>query len=63
MSNWRTEVIPPAEMSTEMIRAELRHDIDVYGSVRSPISSVAMAARINALVEEMDKRVAGGSDE
>ena len=57
LRNWRTEVIPPAEMATEDIRAELRHDLDVYQRVGHPVSKAAMARRIEVLVEEMDRRV------
>jgi len=57
--NWRTEVIPPGEMSTADIRAELRHDLNVYEQVQHPLSKAAMAARITALVEEMDSRAQG----
>lgn len=53
---WRDEVLDPAKMKTEDIRAELRHDLNVYDQARSPISKGAMAGRINVLVEEMDRR-------
>jgi hypothetical protein len=54
--SWRTEVLEPATMSTADIRAELRHDLDVYDRVQDPVSKMAMAARINELVVEMDAR-------
>jgi len=54
--SWRTEVLEPVTMSTEDIRAELRHDLDVYERVRHSISRQAMVARINVLVAEMDRR-------
>jgi hypothetical protein len=56
-ANWRQKVIPAGEMETEDIRAELRHDLRVYEQVGHPLSKQAMAARITALVEEMDRRV------
>lgn len=58
--NWREETIPPAEMLTKDIRAELRHCLDVYGQLRHPLSVSAMAGRINVLVEEMGKREVPG---
>lgn len=58
--NWRDQVLDPASMSTEDIRAELRHDLDVYEQVQHPLSKRAMTARIARLVAEMDQRVANG---
>lgn len=59
---WRREVIPPGEMQTDDIRAELRHDLSVYERVQHPISKAAMARRIEVLVAEMDARaVADGA--
>jgi hypothetical protein len=55
-SQWRSEVLDPATMSADDIRAELQHDLSVYERVRHPISKQAMAGRINRLVEEMDRR-------
>jgi hypothetical protein len=55
---WRDEVLDPATMTEQDIRAELRHDLYVYERVRYPLSQSAMAARINALVAEMDSRFA-----
>ena len=56
MANWRTEVIPPADMSDSDLRAELRHDLAVYERVQHPLSKAGMARRIEDLVEELDAR-------
>jgi len=53
---WRTEVLEPAAMTTDDIRAELRHDLDVYERAADPVSRAAMGRRIERLVAEMDKR-------
>ena len=55
-ARWRTEVLPPEQMTTEEIRAELRHDLNVYEQVGHQLSKAAMARRIEVLVEEMDAR-------
>jgi hypothetical protein len=59
--NWRDEVCDPATMTTEDLKAELRHDLDVYDRVRDPLSRAAMGRRIEKLVVEMDERVEMGT--
>jgi hypothetical protein len=55
--SWSDEVLDPATMTASDIRAELRHDLDVYERVQHPLSKAGMARRIETLVEEMDRRV------
>ena len=59
--NWRDKVCEPATMTTEDVRAELRHDLSVYDRVRDPLSKLAMGRRIEELVAEMDERTAKGT--
>ena len=54
--SWRDEVLDPVTMSDDEIRAELRHDLNVYDDVQHPLSKQAMAARIDRLVREADSR-------
>lgn len=53
---WRDEVLDPATMTDDEIRAELAHDLRVYDEVRHPVSKQAMAVRIDRLVREADCR-------
>jgi len=55
---WRSEVVPPEVMVTEDIRAELGYDLDLYERAQHPVSKAGYARRIEALVKEMDRRVA-----
>lgn len=54
--SWRDEVLDPAEMSDDDLRAELRHDLDVYERVQHQVSRWAMARRIEMLTDELDRR-------
>ncbi len=55
-TNWRDEVLKPSTMTDADLRAELRHDLDVYDRVQHSLSREAMASRINDLVNELDLR-------
>lgn len=60
--SWLTEVLDPATMSESDLRAELRHDLHVYDRLHHSLSKAGMARRIEALVEELDHRVASTTD-